>query len=141
MGNWPPICRMLTEYVSEWFMLFCTIHKLTVGFAVIGVINGVFIQETFKVAATDDTLMIRQREQQVKVHSRKMQRLFRAADASGDGLLDLPEFQSTMNEPEISSWMASMDLDVEDAACVFEMIDNDGNGRLTTEELVGGIQK
>ena len=27
----------------------CLIHKLTMGFAVVGVINGVLMQETFKV--------------------------------------------------------------------------------------------
>lgn len=31
----------------------CLIHKLTMGFAVVGVINGVLMQETFKVGHGD----------------------------------------------------------------------------------------
>merc|ERR1740130_1431033 len=62
LANWPPVTRLLAEEVSEWFMLFCLIHKLTLGFAVIGVINGVIMQETFKVASTDDMVMVRQRK-------------------------------------------------------------------------------
>merc|ERR1719218_333567 len=49
LANWPPVTRLLAEEVSEWFMLLCVAHKITVGFAVIGVINGVILQETFKV--------------------------------------------------------------------------------------------
>ena len=36
-------------------------YKLVVGFAAVGIINAVFIQETFKVAASDDTVMMRQK--------------------------------------------------------------------------------
>merc|ERR1712078_260290 len=40
LANWPPICRLLSEQVSEYFVAFCLLHKLTVGFAVVGIING-----------------------------------------------------------------------------------------------------
>ena len=40
-------------------MLLCILHKLVIGFAVVGVINGVFIQETFKVASSDNQIMMR----------------------------------------------------------------------------------
>merc|ERR1711957_558612 len=37
--------------------------------------------------------------------------------------------------------MASMDLDVADAEMVFELVDADGDGRLTAEELVAGVSR
>jgi hypothetical protein len=141
LADFPEPCRMLSEYVTEWFALFFVAHKLTIGFAVIGVINGVFIQETFKVATTDDQLMIRQRERAMKTHARKMDRLFEAADETGDGLLDMGEFLATMKEPEVQTWMASMDLDVEDAGMVFQLVDADGDGRLTAQELISGVSR
>ena len=36
-------------------------YKLVIGFAAVGIINAVFMQETFKVAASDDKLMMRQK--------------------------------------------------------------------------------
>merc|ERR1740130_1412094 len=39
LANWPPVTRLLAEEVSEWFMLLCVMHKVCIGFAVIGVIN------------------------------------------------------------------------------------------------------
>lgn len=139
LANWPPICRMLQDNVNEWFVVFCVVHKLTIGFAIIGVINGVFIQETFKVASTDDNLMIYQKERAVRLHSQKMQRLFHAADETDDGLLDMEEFSNAMADGDVKTWMASMELDVSDAASVFLLVDRDGDGVLTPEELVQGV--
>eukprot|EP00913_Durusdinium_trenchii_P020203 g18982.t1 len=68
---------------------------VTIGFAVIGVINGVFMQETFKVAGSDDKIMMRQRERERKLHTKKMKVLFEHADESGDGILDMEEPSST----------------------------------------------
>jgi hypothetical protein len=139
LANWPPICRMLQDNVNEWFVVFCVMHKLIIGFAIIGVINGVFIQETFKVASTDDNLMIYQKERAVRLHNQKMRRLFHAADETGDGLLDLEEFSNAMSDKDVKTWMASMELDVSDAASVFALVDKDGDARLTPEELVQGV--
>merc|ERR1719324_1138922 len=57
MGNFPPIAWTLAEKVSEWFILVCLIHKFVVGFAIIGCVNAVFTQETFKVALHDDYIL------------------------------------------------------------------------------------
>ena len=76
-------------------------YKLIVGFAAVGIINGVFMQETFKVAASDDKLMMRQKatgavpfgrclsgqERDRMLHTKKMKTLFEAADESGDGYI------------------------------------------------------
>ena len=40
-----------------------------------GVINGLFIQETFKAAACDDDIMMRQKAREEHVHRKKMMRL------------------------------------------------------------------
>jgi hypothetical protein len=141
LANWPPVCRLLVENVSEWFMLFFLAHKLTIGFAVIGVINGVFMQETFKVAASDDRIMVRQRERDVAIHVTKMRRLFEASDDNGDGSIDLDEFHTIMEDAEILTWLASMEVTVRDPETFFRLLDTDGDGTLTLEELVKGVMK
>merc|ERR1712232_1273704 len=80
LGNWPPVVRLLTEEVTEWFMVFGVLHKLAIGFAVIGVINGVIMQETFKAAATDNVIMVRQKKKAGQIGKAKMTALFHALD-------------------------------------------------------------
>merc|ERR1719171_1919048 len=59
LANWAPACRLLSNNVSEVYGLVFVLYKLIVGFAVVKVITGVFLHETFKVAQGDDDLMIR----------------------------------------------------------------------------------
>ena len=81
--------RLLAENVSEWFMLFGVLHKLAIGFAVVSVVNGVFMQETFSVASSDDRVMIQKRKRMLQTHKMKMQRFFALADKSKNGSIDL----------------------------------------------------
>lgn len=140
LGNWMPPCRALVENVGEWYMLFSLFHKLIIGFSVVSVITGVFIQETFKVATTDDQIMLLQKDRAVKMHSQKMDKLFKLADENGDGLLDQEEFEAVTTDPVVRKWLSAMELQVEDAGHLFVLID-DGDKRLSASELVRGAAK
>lgn len=141
LANWPPVCRLLMENVSEWFMVFCLLHKLTIGFAVIGIINGVFIQETFRVAANDDFIMMHEKEWSMGTHKSKMMKLLEAGDSSGDGQLDRGEFLELLEVDEVKMWLASMDLDTSDGEAVFAFMDKDGDNQVSIDELVQGVSK
>ena len=141
LANWPQASRLLSENVSEVFMVFCLIHKLTIGFAVVGVINGVFFQETFKVVALDDVNMVRQKERAERMHTRKMLSLLKEADLSGDGLMDLEEFRTVMADEGIRCWLASMDINTEDIDALFFLLDTSGDGQVDATELTRGISR
>jgi len=126
--------------VSEWFMIFSLLHKLTMGFAVIGVINGIFIQETFKVAACDDTLMMMQTERALKRHAKKMQVFFDAADESLDGTVDLKEFRAILEDPQVKMWLVAHELDASDGDSLFMLMDK-GSHTLTVEDFVLGVSQ
>jgi hypothetical protein len=141
LGNFMPPARALVEHVSEWYMLFVIAHKLVIGFSVVSVITGVFIQETFKVATTDDKIMLMQKERAMRVHQRKMQALFNYADDSGDGLVDRAEFCKVMDNTGVRTWLAAMELDAPDADSLFALIDVDGDEVITMKELVATVAR
>merc|ERR1719305_1778708 len=128
LANWPPVSRLLVEEVSEWFSVICVGHKLTLGFAVLGVINGVILQETFKVASTDDMIMVRQKKREKEVLIQKMKKLFEALDYSENGELDFEEFTTIAQHEDVKHWLASMDIETHDLQMMFNLIDADGNG-------------
>eukprot|EP00439_Symbiodinium_sp_Y106_P044486 s881_g5.t1 len=136
LANWPPVCRLLVEEVSEWWLLMCLLHKLTMGFAVIGVINAVLMQETFKVAYLDDTVMVREKMRTMRAHVAKMSELFHEADTSGDGKLDFEEFTQILKKHEVKVWLSAMELDVSNLQELFTMLDTGGDGRLSADELL-----
>merc|ERR1719375_1397961 len=138
MGNFPPIVWLLSEKVTGWFVLFCLMHKLTVGFAVIGVINAVFIQETFKVANQDNYILMLQRERADANFAQKMKLLFQHADDDGNATLSLSEFHALVNEPAVKVWLSSLGLCTRDTENLFKLIDHDANGELTLKEPITG---
>jgi len=140
VGNWVPIARLLVEKVSEWFMVVSLAHKMMIGYAMIGIINGVFIQETFKVAATDDLLMVQRKANASKNHGKKMRRLFGAV-AGADGCITKKQFKKMVKEPYVSQWLSAMEFDVRDADGVFDLVDTSGDGEVSLDELGKGIAK
>jgi len=138
LGNWPPVARLLQDKVAEAFCAFAIIHKITIGYALIAVINGVFLKETFSAADNDDKIMMRNTEKKRKQHIKKMKSLFEAADETGDGFLDREEFIQVMTDVEIVNWLAAMDLQISDPNMLFDMVE-DGNGTISAEQLVKGV--
>jgi len=140
LANWPTAARILQENVTEYYGVFAVAYKLIIGFAAVGIINAVFMQETFKVAASDDKLMMRQKERDRMLHTKKMRTLFAAADESGDGVLDQDEFREIMNSPDIRMWLAAQELPVRDPDLLWSLLD-DGDAELTADELVTGVER
>lgn len=150
LGNWVPVCRLLIDNNSELYGLLFLVYKCVVGFAVVKVITGVFLHETFKCAAMDDELMIQGRERSKQKFKDKMLRLVEAADSSGDGCLSLNEFKDIVQEPRVHSWLQAMELNVLDIESTFSYLagsDQFSTQRITSdtvispEELCKGVQR
>jgi hypothetical protein len=141
LANWPPACRLLVEHVSPWFIVYALIHKMVLGFAVLGVVNGVFIQETFKSASLDDAVMVSQTKRRHRVHNEKMRMLFHEADADNNGTIDFDEWQKVLQDEWVCLWLASQDLNAKDGLKLFQLLDPDGDGKLSADELVEGAAR
>merc|ERR1719387_2363173 len=112
----------------------------------VGVINGVFIQETFKVVAADDTIMVRRKRLAGQLHKKKMEKLFEAAkeakqNSDGEDYITKKGYKQIMRQPEVSTWLSAMELDPGDAERLFTLLDASGtnDGTLTLDELVKGV--
>merc|ERR1711933_160435 len=94
------------------------------GFAVVNVINAVFLSETLKVAHHDDEIMVTDKERAVQRHVKKMQALFEEAEESGDGYLNFDEVRKILCDSKVRMWLGAMDLDVSDIDTLFRMLDD-----------------
>lgn len=136
MGNWIPITRGLAENIDESWGAFFVIYKIVVGFAIMKVVSGIFLHETFKCAATDDHIMILTKQRAYSQHVTKMSRLLKDADTGGDGMMDKAEFISVISKADIKMWLAAQEIEVRDPEAVFNLLDKDGDGIVERAELV-----
>jgi len=113
---------------------------VAVGFAIIRVIAGVFLIETFRTAASDDELMVVQKRRTQTRHARKMARLLREADESNDGFLQRDELKKVLSNHDVKTWLGAQELDVDDVDLLFDLLD-DGDGAITMAELTKGVAR
>jgi len=139
-ANWGPSCRILVESISEWFSLFFLVYRCVLGFAVLNVVNAVFVQQTMKTASSDEELAFKQKEKDIAQYMRKVKRLFQTMDASGDGAISLEEFSKLVKSPKLKFWMSQLELEYHDLLSLFEFLDN-GDGEITLMEFVEGAAR
>eukprot|EP00930_Biecheleria_cincta_P071027 TRINITY_DN58587_c0_g1_i1.p1 TRINITY_DN58587_c0_g1~~TRINITY_DN58587_c0_g1_i1.p1 ORF type:complete len:607 (+),score=88.77 TRINITY_DN58587_c0_g1_i1:101-1921(+) len=139
-ANWSPPCRILTENVSETFSLFFLIYRCVLGFAVINVVNAVFVQQTMKTASSDEELAYRQKQKEIAMYTRKVKQLFQSIDASGDGTLSFDEFAKLVESPKLSFWLSQLQLEYHDLLSLFEFMDN-GDREITLNEFIDGAAR
>jgi len=140
LANWPPVCRVMMHRLSQWWVIFALFHKLTIGFAIVGIINGAVMQETFKAAARDQDVMVRDKRKQVQEIRRSLQLVFESLDRRHKGNLDLAQFTKVCAHPVLRLWLNSIGLNTEDAEKLFKLID-DGDGLISAEEFLSGIER
>lgn len=141
LGNWVPVARALQENVSGYFVIFSIAHKVSFGFACVGVINGVFMQETLKVAQLDDAMLMRTAQKLKELHLKKMTEFLKHTDTSGDGKISYSEWKHCLKSEFVHHWFSGQGLSLRDADRLFAMIESDGDGKLSLEELVTGVSR
>jgi len=141
LGNWPPVARLLQEKVNPWFVIFSIGHKIIFGFACLAVINGVFMQETFKVAQQDDQIMLRTVETKKNAHRRKMKMFFQHANEDEDNILSIEEWKEVIAEEKVKHWFAAQGLSISDPELLWKILDTSGDRELDLEELIQGTAR
>ncbi|CAJ1418028.1 unnamed protein product [Effrenium voratum] len=137
LANWAPPARILVDNVSDLFVYVFVIYRCVVGFAILNVVNAVFIQQTMKVAQADQELILKQRLRAESAYAAKMREFFEKLDSNHSGFLTWKEFSAVLTEPELRSWMATLELETYDLVNLFHMID-DGDGHITVGEFLEG---
>jgi len=139
-GNFGPPARVLVEYVSEAFSFFFVAYRCVFLYAVLNVINAVFVQQTLKTASTDEEIAFKQKEKDTAAYTRRVKKLFQSVDASGDGTLNLEEFAKLVSSPKLRFWMGQLELEYHDLLSLFEFLDN-GDGQITLNEFLEGAAR
>merc|ERR1719313_2248891 len=115
-------------------------YKMIVGFAVVKVISAVFIQQTMKVAASDDAIMITTKQRAQAKYANNLRTIFVELDRDGSGQLSAEEFQRALENPKMKSWLHALELEVNESRNLFRMLD-DGDGEVSYDEFMYGAKR
>lgn len=137
-ANWAPSCRVLVDHVDEWFALAFVLYRCIVGFAVLNVVNAVFVQSTMQVAQQDHDHQIAVQQKAAESMAARLHHIFTELDSSGDGSLSWDEFSVIVTDPRMKAMVASIEVDTHDLELLFSVLD-DGKGEIQMQEFTNGI--
>lgn len=138
-ANWTPSCRLLVDNVAETYGVFYLVYRCVIGFAVLMVVQAVFIQQTMKTTQLDDEFLANQEHKAKEKTIRRLERLFKRMDTDQDGALHFEEIQIALEKTEIQDLFALVDLDVHDFRSLFKILDH-GDGQISIEDFVKGVE-
>merc|ERR1712187_287723 len=94
LANFAPACRVIVENVGELYGYIFLTYRCVVGFAILNVINAVFIQQTVAVAQQDHDLMIDQKDRAAEKFKKQLAQMFLKLDDTGDGNVTIDELRT-----------------------------------------------
>eukprot|EP00930_Biecheleria_cincta_P098096 TRINITY_DN89788_c0_g1_i1.p1 TRINITY_DN89788_c0_g1~~TRINITY_DN89788_c0_g1_i1.p1 ORF type:complete len:571 (-),score=86.49 TRINITY_DN89788_c0_g1_i1:134-1846(-) len=136
-GTWTASARPLIERVDPMFTLFWGPYVLLVNFAMIRVIAAMFLKQTLAVANNDQETKARENMAKKETFSNQLRMIFEVADTSGDGCINLEEFEIMTNDAKVVSLFQEMGLAINDVYALF-MILADDDGQADYDEFLTG---
>mmetsp|Transcript_64925 Transcript_64925/g.152721 ORF Transcript_64925/g.152721 Transcript_64925/m.152721 type:complete len:580 (-) Transcript_64925:299-2038(-) len=140
-ANWSPACRVLVENISEWYSLLFLIYRCGIGFAVINVVNAVFVQQTLNVAKGDEEVLFLEKQKSEEKYFKTVAKTFEHLDTSGDGLLTWAEFEVVLEDPKLRFLLDKLEIAAGDLKTLFDLLDDTGDGEISVHEFIEGITR
>jgi Ca2+-binding EF-hand superfamily protein len=140
IGNYAPICNTVADDIGQGAALLIVLYKVVVGFGVVKVMTGVFMQQVNKAATQNIDIAVLEKDRQSARMTENFREVFAEIDSSGDGNVNLEEFRNVIQDHRVTTWLKALEFDV--AACenIFSLLD-DGDGVISFDEFLGGIRK
>jgi len=108
------------------------------SFSMLNVIAGVVIEATLRTANEDARKAKLRQDRERQVVFSQLQEIFQNADQDGSGTLSAEEVVVALNEPEVYNKLKTIEFPVENPKKIFELLDYNDSGDLTTEEFIAG---
>eukprot|EP00930_Biecheleria_cincta_P025561 TRINITY_DN18188_c0_g1_i1.p1 TRINITY_DN18188_c0_g1~~TRINITY_DN18188_c0_g1_i1.p1 ORF type:complete len:354 (-),score=64.34 TRINITY_DN18188_c0_g1_i1:207-1214(-) len=107
-------------------------------FAVLNVINGVFVHSALESAYIDQDLVIHDMLMHKSEHEKQLQAIWRKMDASTDIGLTLKQFEAGMNDEAVSVYMNSLGIRTVDAFTLFQLLEDPETHMVQLDDFVEG---
>lgn len=138
-GQGTSMARVVVEHYWA-YSLFFYLYISGVSFAVISIIQALFLKDTLDLLALDANMMVQEKMEMKKKTTEMLEDLFKAVDLSDDGYISLHEFEEILEIPQARGFMELLDLEVSEARTVFELLD-DGDGMVSYAEFSSGVMR
>lgn len=138
--SWNDVFLFLSVLSPIYGVAFVAFVCITL-FALLNVINGVFVETTLYAAKLDDIAVI---EEEVRTRERYLERLhgiFHSLDLNKDGVLTSAEFDLAFMDERVVALFNAAGIDPENSRILYNLIDRDLDGVVSLDDFWRGCMR
>ncbi|CAJ1374713.1 unnamed protein product [Effrenium voratum] len=98
------------------------LEVMVVNFAMTRVVAALFLKQTLEVAAKERERVANDAKTKKDKMAKRLRDVFKLADDTGDGCVELAEFQQMLDEPEVRETLESMELNHHEVRALVELL-------------------
>mmetsp|Transcript_128956 Transcript_128956/g.248458 ORF Transcript_128956/g.248458 Transcript_128956/m.248458 type:complete len:726 (-) Transcript_128956:26-2203(-) len=110
-------------------------------FGLLNIIVGVIVENTLKASNNELRRTMAERDAKMRMELMGLKQLFEEADEDRNGNVDVYEFKSIFEKPEVKERLNRLDIPCDNPEALFEMLDEDGGGSITIFEFIEGASR
>ncbi|CAE7450579.1 scn4aa [Symbiodinium pilosum] len=122
--------------------LYFMVFGFYVAFCMIGLLNvvtGIFVDSAVSTRTEDE--VVDAFTDQMASRCREVRRIFNEADTERKGALTYEQLKDQLSNPWVKAYFHGLDIDPNEAAIIFTLMDTDHNGTVTADEFIDGTMK
>jgi len=141
LEGWDLVGRPLVE-VEPLFSIFLGMFIMVFTFGLLNMIVAFVVEKTMKQARLMGELNHHESLKEVAEGILQMKTIFEESDADGSGVISKREFQEALlNNEKVQECFEKAGIPTHDAETLYAVLDADGSGTLTFEELIDGCAR
>eukprot|EP00931_Biecheleriopsis_adriatica_P016220 TRINITY_DN12020_c0_g1_i2.p1 TRINITY_DN12020_c0_g1~~TRINITY_DN12020_c0_g1_i2.p1 ORF type:complete len:280 (+),score=46.21 TRINITY_DN12020_c0_g1_i2:231-1070(+) len=136
--DWMTYGQVLMSMSIYYFWM----YLFYIGFCVIGLMNvvtGIFVDHAVTTRTEDEVIESFVGEQARR--SEEIRKIFYHAVEDVNGALTYSQFKQLLEEPSVKAYFSGLDIDPQEAAILFTLLDTDSNRCVDVDEFINGTLK
>jgi voltage-gated sodium channel len=134
------VVRPIMDVYPSMVFFFLTFLFLT-SFGLMNIVIGVIVENTLQAAAQNEDKLREIMEKELHDNLTMLREIFLEADVDQDGMMSRDEFRLCMDRSDVQEKLSVMELPGEEAADLFNILDEENKGEIDIEAFIGGALK
>lgn len=114
------------------------VYIVFVMLAVLNIITAVFVDNAMQIANTQRDVVVEKELEIKQAYIAEISQLFSEMDEDHSGSITWEEFEEYMDDERIRSYFNALELDTSDNKRLFQMLDTDNTGKVSTSDFLEG---
>lgn len=138
--SWGELFDATQDLSPAYPMIFLSFITFTL-LGLLNIITGVFVETALGNSKADQESMILDEIEAKKELLHKLKILFYDIDIENCGAISLNQLSAALNDERMQAYLHAIGLSIDDAHCLFVLLDRDQQGKVETDEFLNGCLK